>query len=81
MIGAASHVTNCGEPTLFASMSTTTNESASGARRRPSGAPRRAARMPRNSTTATPTAISGVVTAAAASAPGPEIWNVRISRS
>ncbi len=29
MIGAASHVTNCGEPTLFASMSTTTNDRAS----------------------------------------------------
>ena len=26
MIGAASQVTNCGEPTLFASMSTTTND-------------------------------------------------------
>ena len=71
MIGAASHVTNCGDPTLLASISTTTNESASGGSRRPKAAPRRTARTPRSSTTATPIAISGVVSGGRGIRPGP----------
>lgn len=75
------HTTNCGEPTLFVTMSARTSASASGGTSLPNDAPAYRASAPTSTTIATRTTITTVMAAEISSTPGPVTWNVRISMS
>src|SRR6218665_3024008 len=79
MIGAASHETNCGDPTLLDSMRVTTRHSANGGKSARKDAPLRVARIPSLMMVTERTTMSGVASVAAVSTPGPHSWKVRMS--
>src|SRR6218665_3238434 len=81
MIGAASHETNCGDPTLLDSMRVTTRHSANGGKSARKDAPLRVARIPSPMMVTERTTMSGVASVAAVSPPGPHSWKVRMSNT